>query len=1012
MLGEKKRKLSTSADAVFRELDKIYSESPCQPLDLNHFHRFAVLAVEKQQKILHLKLTHIATNQQYFCALSGQWIHSEIFPADIVHMQSKKFENGTYFIDNQQGFITVNPDLMINSTMLSSSVFCMRKTWLSEKFKGWGFGNKYMLIGTTVHTLFQKACSSNLKTAEDLNSLLLQITTQNDCIMDCFLSNITVDQLISDVQAYIPSIVEWLEKYIFKGPGPLEDDPQHKIKVVSVVDIEENIWCPALGTKGKIDTTLEVEIHSKSIRKGILPLELKTGRPSFSFEHLGQISLYSMMMSNRDLKEYDDGLLLYLKDSPRMKLNQVSRLVSSSLLQKRNELAVYLNRPLSGPQPKDSLHSCSKCEHLLDCSLMMKSFQPELLSSTRVMKEELVPNALIHLSVQDIDFFKHWISLIQLELEGNKGTGNDFAFWSEPSEFRETKGLGLSNLQILDTSGKSIILCRSQKQKTEPTSLMNHCGDLTGERVAISLDENVKSGVPSKVAICIGFVLRMDIKEIEISLEQPNHKMDDLMQLRVDLLKYSQIYSINYDNILRLMTDDDQSIRLRNLVIHGSGAQFKNKFSKSIVEIAKRIIKPLNEQQQRAVLKVINTEDYLLIRGTPGSGKTTVIVAIVRMLIAMGRSILITSHTHAAVDNIMCKLKEHNVDFVRAGSEFKINPALKDYLISNRTKTIDNPAELKKFYSSVKVAAVTCLGVASEPLFEFKKFDYCLIDEASQVLLPTTLGPLFASIKFILVGDEKQLPPVVRSRAAKEKGLEMSLFSQLLSKESSSLQLSIQYRMNAEIQNIPSKLFYDDALKYGNQQVAQATLNGAVDINTGTPWLDQVLSCHISKSFLFLNTDQIDLDTNEYNGLIENSVEADLVSFIIQQLVKHLGLLHDQIGVISPYQRQVSLIKQKLGASNIFVNSVDQYQGKEKDCILVSFVKQSQDPNMMVTKEEILSDERRINVAITRASKKLILIGSKSTLQLYETFSRLFSLLRPDQIIDLPNKVYSNTVAV
>lgn len=324
MLADKKRKLSIDTDEVDRELEKIYSESPCQPLDSNHFHRFVVLAVDKQ-KNLHLKLNHVATNQHYFCILSGQWAHSEIFPADIVHLQSAKFEKGTYFIDNQQGFLTLNPDLLINSTMLSSSVYCMRKTWLSEKFKGWGFGNKYMLIGTTVHTLFQKACSSNLKTVEDLDSLLLQITTQNDFIMDCFLSNITIDQLISDVKVYIPSIVEWLEKYILKGPGSLEDDPERKLKVISVVDIEENIWCPALGTKGKIDATLEVEIHSKSITKAKLPLELKTGRPSFSFEHLGQISLYSMMMSNRDLKEYGDGLLLYLKDSPRMKLNHVSR---------------------------------------------------------------------------------------------------------------------------------------------------------------------------------------------------------------------------------------------------------------------------------------------------------------------------------------------------------------------------------------------------------------------------------------------------------------------------------------------------------------------------------------------------------------------------------------------------------------------------------------------------------------------------------------------------------------
>ncbi|XP_053208791.1 DNA replication ATP-dependent helicase/nuclease DNA2-like [Panonychus citri] len=981
------------------------------PFDLKRFHRFEIASLEKQlnNRILLLKLNHPATRREYNCQLSGQWALSEITHGDIVHIQCEIFENDTFFIDNQQGFITINPDTLITSTLISSSVFCMRKAWLGEQFKGRGFGNKYMLIGNIVHSLFQKAITACVKPNFDLDKLLQQIAVQRETIRECFVSKITIDQLISEVQVYLPSIMEWIEKYIHKGPSPLEDDLTHRVKVVSVHDIEDNIWCPSFGTKGKIDVTLEVEIHSNTKRNVVLPLELKTGRPSFSCEHIGQISLYSMMMNNRVSGQGDGGLLLYLKEKPRMKLNSIKRPVASALLQKRNELAFYLNRPKTGPTPKDSAHSCGKCEHLLDCCLTLKAFEPQVLSSTHIMANELVPNVLVHLLREDIEFFAHWISLIQLEISENKRLGNDPFFWSESSEVREAKGLGLGALTIHTCGEESVVLRRKCLPGAQPVSLTIYCSDLTGERVAISLDESVTSSVPSNVAFAIGFVEKMDSNEIEVSIERPVKHINNQSIMRIDILKYSQIYSTNYDNILRLMSDDDHTKRLRDLVVHESVARFKSKFNRSIVEIAKKIIRPLNTQQQKAVLKVINTEDYLLIRGTPGSGKTSVIVAIVRMLIEMGRTVLITSHTHAAVDNILYKLLEHKVDFVRVGSNFRIHPSLTDYYMANKTKGINSPEELGNFYSKIKVVASTCLGVNSEPLFAHKKFDYCLIDEASQVLLPTTLGPLFACDKFILVGDEKQLPPVVRNRSAKEGGLESSLFSRLLTKESSSLQLSIQYRMNSEIVTIPSKLFYDGALACGNPQVASAVLpEPKVKVTTGLSWLDQVLSCQLSKSFLFLNTDLIDHDEDaEYSGFIENTIEADLVCFIVQQLVEHIELSYGQIGVISPFQKQVSLIKKKLDNPEIFVNSVDQYQGKEKDCILISCVKFNRDSNLIVSKEEILSDERRVNVAITRASKKCILIGNRSTLKLYEPFSRLFDLLRADQIIELPKKTFS-----
>jgi DNA replication ATP-dependent helicase Dna2 len=257
----------------------------------------------------------------------------------------------------------------------------------------------------------------------------------------------------------------------------------------------------------------------------------------------------------------------------------------------------------------------------------------------------------------------------------------------------------------------------------------------------------------------------------------------------------------------------------------------------------------------------------------------------------------------------------------------------------------------------------------------------------------------------MLVGDHKQLPPVVQSESAKLLGLDQSLFV-ILQNETNITDLTIQYRMNEEIMRIANQLTYDGVLKCGSTDISSATLT-AMDHSylDRNDWIAEVMRTDLSNSVIFLDTDEIPAEEiRDSNGKVCNEIEVKIVQSIVQNLLKYFKLTVNDIGVISPYQRQVRLLKEMICINNIEINTVDQYQGRDKDVIIYSCVRsKSNDSNGCdSSRAEILCDERRLNVAITRAKKKLIIIGSKTTLIKYNPFYRLISILRLDQILSIP----------
>jgi len=268
------------------------------------------------------------------------------------------------------------------------------------------------------------------------------------------------------------------------------------------------------------------------------------------------------------------------------------------------------------------------------------------------------------------------------------------------------------------------------------------------------------------------------------------------------------------------------------------------------------------------------------------------------------------------------------------------------------------------------------------------KFDVVVIDEASQATIPSVLIPIAKADKFILAGDHKQLPPTVLSEEAKE--LSETLFEKLIELyPSKAKMLEIQYRMNERLMEFPSREFYDGRIK-AHDGVKNITLLdlGIRVFSFGEPW-DSILNP--KEPLIFVDTSKHpEKWERQRRGSLsrENPLEAKLIREIVQRLLK-MGVKPEWIGIITPYDDQRDLISLLIENDEIEVKTVDGYQGREKEIIILSFVRSNKKGEL-----GFLTDLRRLNVSLTRAKRKLIAIGDGETLSIHPTYKRFVEFVK------------------
>ncbi|CAH1801027.1 unnamed protein product [Owenia fusiformis] len=789
---------------------KVEELPPC-----SEFGRHNVIKVEhsKNRSQIFLSLESVPEKTQRTCILSGFWADTYVKDGDVVHILSNHDNMDTYHIDDLSGYIIVNPDKLVSGTTVVSTVHCMRKSILNEIFKGVDSRNIHMLNGTVLHEIFQKSVIEKNLTTSKILKIGEDLLKENSILHDMYALGVTETQMMEEVVKSAPQILAWKNKHMIQGQGgySLGQNINDSTYVTNVTDIEENVWSPRFGIKGKIDLTVEVKIHSKDGSKStkVMPLELKTGRPTYSIEHKGQVTLYSLMSSDRR-EDPHGGLLVYLKDGA-MTTIPAKHENKRGLLQLRNELSHYLTHNIKKTKreddksmyrleplapPIDNERSCTKCPHLVNCSLYQKTIEERKVSKGHIM-ESLVPDATKHLNDASLEYFALWC--LMMSLESQQGTNKRSApseIWCKTAKEREAKGECMSNMVLSKQhvtsplpGGQCIQAFRKHSNDTSKLPL-SRMPFVQGDSIIISSEK------PLQISLCMGYVRSVSDTVVMVTVDRDLSKKPENLKAtyRIDKCDSYNSMTTNFVNLSRLMSDNDVSARLRDVIINKRKPEFEGTMSKTCLEKVKHIFKNLNKPQKTAILKVLLCRDYVLIKGYPGTGKTSTIVSLVRILSLLGRSVLLASYTHSAVDNILLKLVKCKVDFLRVGRVGRIHPDILPYAAENLTQQFTNVEDLKDFYSSKNIVATTCLG-ATHPIFGQRKFDVCIIDEASQVLQPTCFGPLFCSKKFVLVGDPQQLPPVVQNKASRELGMSESLFLRL-DPTGATYELNLQYRMN------------------------------------------------------------------------------------------------------------------------------------------------------------------------------------------------------------------------
>ncbi|KAJ3615625.1 hypothetical protein Zmor_012420 [Zophobas morio] len=448
------------------------------------------------------------------------------------------------------------------------------------------------------------------------------------------------------------------------------------------------------------------------------------------------------------------------------------------------------------------------------------------------------------------------------------------------------------------------------------TSNKNKLLFTAGDFVVLSTMEN-------QYGLATGYVKTISKFMVSIRVKNPFLKRGNAL-FRLDKCENNPQPYKSRDNLMRLMKPGVELYQnLRQLVIDKRAPEFYDE-SEVPFKLSSKFFIELNESQRNVIRKVVYSKDYALVLGMPGGGKTTVIAHIIKQLAFSGKSVLVASYTHTAVDNILLKL--------------------------------------------IELGASTCFGI-NHPLLMMRTFDYCIIDEASQITLPTILGPLLCSRKFVLVGDHNQLPPLVKCSKAALMGLQETLFKILTQAHPRSMtELVYQYRMNSDISLISSHLIYDYRLKCATPSTAAKHLVLKIPVS----FAKSIIALYLIYSLLFVVEISDNLESFNACGIL-NVFESKLASFLALALIK-CGVSAGNVGIITPYHSQTLLIKENLIKSEFLstleVFTIDKYQGKDKLVIILSFVRS----NSLSLVGSLLEDSRRLNVAFTRAKEKVAIL--------------------------------------
>jgi len=830
----------------------------------------------------------------------------------------EEYDGETQYSTSKASSVVVEPDFLVDVTNIRSFVQCPRLYYLNKLS---GLPLKYPVTkGTIVHEVF-----GDLLRGRDLDEAVSERVA--DAGLELGLLGRDREEVEADVRANASAIEGWLQQGHLSGDGGTTEEAAEGWRAGDDWRSEYTLISETFGIKGRCD----------AIRRG-MPVELKTGKNTNRdprFHDKVQAACYALMLDDRGV-DADTGTLLYTKNaavdrseasgdlSPAKEFS-IGKGFLDFVVRQRNHLAAieYEGSPPTG------FEADAKCEYCFEQdTCMVVSGRLDQASKAGQLGEPLPEEE------------RAYFDDIYAAVERERGAVHDEyrKLWEQTAAERADDDRAVVDLEPAGREERPDGSWRMTAER--PTAAASKIRE--GDRVLAS------EGDPVKGTAEMARVETLAPDSVVVTADEPV----ELRRLDVypSELSVDRMLTALHDALLK----GDQ--RRKDVLFDRASPEFRDD-EHAVIEN--------NDAQNEAVSRALNAEDFALVHGPPGTGKTYTIATLIREFVDRGDRVLLSAFTNRAVDNALEALREQGFsDIVRVGTSTGVREDMQDL----RLNQSGDPAECARALQTADVVAATTATCGSRVMRE-QEFDVVLVDEASQLTEPDTLAAINRGARFVLVGDHEQLPPVVRSGGR----LSTSLFERLHDTHpEASVMLDQQYRMSQRIQAFSSTEFYDGQLRPATGEVAGQTI-ADLGVETGGV-VQNGVTFH---------------DVTGTGDAHVDPAEAERVGEVVREYVA-AGVDPADIGVIAPFRAQVAEIGRRV-PDGVAVDTVDRFQGSSKEVVVVSFVATGS------LDGPIFEDHRRVNVALTRAKKSLVLVGDEAALRSEPLYDRMveWASLRP-----------------
>ncbi|WP_135820664.1 AAA domain-containing protein [Halostella litorea] len=801
-------------------------------------------------------------------------------------------------------YVVLEPDFLVDVTDVRSWVQCPRMYYLNKLS---GIPLAYPVVkGTIVHEVF-----GDLLRGRDLDESIADRVAEAG--LELGLLGRTREEVEDEVRQNAAAIEGWLNQ------GVLTDGDEWRS--------EQTLISETFGIKGRAD----------AIRRG-MPVELKTGKNTKReprFHDKIQAACYALVLQERGVPA-DTGTLLYTKNSALDRAEATGDLspakefsVGDGLLKfvvrTRNEIAA-MEHDAGVPTGYEADATCEYCFEQDTCQVV----------SGRLDQESKAGQIGRAIPEEERDYFDRFYRAIE---EERRETHREYAkLWEQSAAERADDDRALIGLEPTDRRQLDGGRWELHAERTDTAVSKIREGD-----VVLASDGDPVSGHAE-----LARVERLD-EDVVVSADEPV----ELRRLDVypSELSADRMLTALHDGLLK----GDE--RRKDVLFGRADPEFR--------DVTETFIDN-NAAQDEAVRKSVAAEDFALVHGPPGTGKTYTIARTVRALVERGDRVLLSAFTNRAVDNALEAVREQGTENVlRVGTESGVREDMRDVRLDQR----GDPGERVRELRDAPLVAATTATCGSRVMRE-QSFDVAIVDEAAQLTEPETLAAINLADRFVLVGDHEQLPPVVRA----ENDLTESLFERLIdASPEAGVLLDRQYRMAQRIQAYASREFYDGELRPATGEVAGQRLADLPGVDVAA------LPAHLRDSVSMI-------DVPGDAAAHTDAVEAERVAETVDAFVD-AGLDPVDVGVIAPFRAQVAEISRRV-SDDVTVDTVDRFQGSAKEVIVVSFVASGD------LDSPIFEDYRRVNVALTRAKRALVLVGDADALSTDDVYAGMVEWAR------------------